>query len=153
MIDFLPIGVCVHRREDSNFETVNESLQLQVGEDKKTILEEGQSLIRNISDHSLYDLAAQKVKAFNRKEDENAICSYWQNLRLYDKMSYLYSHKIALNDQLTLTLGFDMSYFGKAGDFVADVLADIPHGQKGYQYFQTLTKREKEILNNASYCG
>lgn len=147
IIGLLPFMVIIHDRRSLHIKLVNAKVEQAIGYSNDEIVDKGPALIRKLSDISLFNHSIHKIKCFDQVADPQSVCSYWQNIKMYGKMSFVYSHKIILDDENHLTIGYAITEFGQMGTMISDILSDVAGGPNIWKKFQSLTKREKEILN------
>ncbi|MDZ7848265.1 MAG: LuxR family transcriptional regulator [Owenweeksia sp.] len=106
----------------------------------------GPGFIADLADAPIYKFALEKIAAFDQANDPNVACGYFHRLRLGNEMRWLYVHKVLLNDCSYLNIAYRLDQLGRPGKIIAQTLGDNLVSEVGWQRFQSLTKREKQIL-------
>lgn len=145
MLDFLPFSIFYNKRNSLDITFANDNI-LRKGPEIEKLVDIGASFLPKISCLLLYDRTIPKVKVFNKINDAESIFPYLQSLQVMGKMKYFYCNKIILDSNLYFNTGFfteDMGILGKS----IELLFDSKNTSKeSWLRFQSLTKREKEIL-------
>ena len=114
--------------------------------DRKEVVEGGLDLIKSISHLPTLQFAVSKIRSFEAAADHHSICSYLQYMKFHGKWQWMLTYKMFLNDKLYLNMGQEIEKFGGIGHIIRNTLGETMITQNGWQKFQSLTKREKEIL-------
>ena len=90
--------------------------------------------------------AQQIAKSFHSTNDHDAVCNYLQIVSFNKKMTPYYTNKVLIDDNLSLNASIFPLKFKGLDKVFKEI---IPFGQKKSELFlrfQSLTKREKEVL-------
>lgn len=143
--DFLPNPTYINDRKNLDYHYFSKSF-FSKGKEIEKLYTLGLSYLNTISNKTLLKQALNTSKKFNLRNDYNDVCNYLQSVSLNDKMTPFFSNKILINDELTL----NTTLFPSDSQLINKVFKElIPSGQDNlnkWLRFQTLTKREKEIL-------
>ncbi|WP_417886675.1 response regulator transcription factor [Zunongwangia sp.] len=143
--DFIQHPIYINDRVNHNYHFFSKSFYSK-GEEVAKLRELGKPYLKTISNTKLLIQSEQLAKKFHLKNDYNDVCTYLQSVQLNGKMTSYFTSKILINDQLTL----NTSLFPSDCQIMNKVFKElIPSGEdnlNNWLRFQTLTKREKEIL-------
>ncbi len=102
--------------------------------------------IYNISDEKVLENYMPKLKSYNFINDDKNVFSYLQRILILNKWQWLLTNKIILDENNFLNYTFNLNELGTAGNFLNNKLENTFSDINAWQKFQSLTKREKEIL-------
>jgi len=102
----------------------------------------------DISDTQIVKNYLPKLKKYNMISDEDAIFNYLQRMKVNDKWSWIITNKIILDNKKYLNYSYNLEDLGNAGLFLNNKLENTFSDINAWQKFQSLTKREKEILKH-----
>lgn len=145
MVDYFPNAIFLNDKESLKISFATKELFTK-GAEMEGVVKKGLGYVKKISCPVLYNRALGRAKLFNKLNDKEAIFPYLQNLKMNGEMKYFYANKIILDDQLYLNSGFfteDMGLVGKATELI---FKPIKNSEEMWLRFQSLTKREKQIL-------
>lgn len=146
IVDFLPQPVYVNDRETLEYE-VFADVFFSYGQELELLYEIGIEYLPSISNPHLYQNAVNKAKILNFKNDFDEVSDYLQCVSMNGSMVTYFTNKILLNE----TLSLNTTFFPHQQSGLEKMLKQIIPwgGEKSllqWQRFQTLTKREKEII-------
>ena len=143
--DYLPFPIYINERKLLNYNFFSKCF-FSKGVEIEKLYETGISYLDEISNPYLLQLSINKAKKFHHKNDFYSACSYLQEISLNKKMTPFFTNKILIDERLTL----NTTLFPLELESLEKIFKEIiPWGVDNYykwQKFQTLTKREKEIL-------
>lgn len=143
--DFMPFPVYINHRQTFEYEYLSDNL-FSRGEEVRNLSIKGLPYLYEISDLHFLEQAIETAKSFDQANDQYAICNYLQIISLNKKMTPYYTNKILIDENSTLNASiFPLEFQGL--DKIFKEL--IPYEQRTSELFvrfQSLTKREKEIL-------
>jgi DNA-binding CsgD family transcriptional regulator len=117
-----------------------------LGEEIENLHSLGNPYLKKISNLTLLKQAENLTKTFHLENDYNGVCNYLQSVSLNGKMTSYFTNKILINEKLTL----NSTLFPSDSQVINKIFKElIPSGQNNlnkWLRFQSLTKREKEIL-------
>ena len=143
--EYLPFPVYINQRKTSEYHFFNETF-LSQGREIEDLLTKGRKYLDEIAHPVLLKESCLKAVRLHENNDYNEICHYLQAIPLNKKITPFFTSKILINDELTLNVPFfptESIVFKKVFNEL------IPNGEKNlhkWLRFQTLTKREKEII-------
>ncbi len=143
---FIPHPVYISYRRSLDYHYFGKQLFNKGPEIQKLFLN-GRSYIKKISCPISLQHAENKSKKFHMMDDNGAICNYTQRLQLNNKMTYMFTNKVILNEHQTLSLCYMPEDLGKLGTILNDIAPKVFGSQKSFALFQSLTKQEKKIIN------
>ncbi|WP_405369417.1 response regulator transcription factor [Nonlabens sp. Asnod2-A12] len=143
--DFLPSPTYINCRDSHEYEFFSKSF-FSYGREIEKLYELGKSYLPEISNISLMKKAIYKADALHKDNDYESVCSYMQIISMNHNMTPYFTNKILIDEKLTL----NTSLFPNEYEAVEKIFREIiPWGKESFNRwnkFQTLTKREKEIL-------
>lgn len=143
--DYLPNGVHINNRDNFEYAYAN-SKMLTKGPEFEKVLKDGINYLYKISCPILLKSGINRTRLFNALRDFDAICNNPQRIRLNNKMTYVISNKLILNNDKYLNINSFMDEMGAVGKLYSEVLKPIHRNEQIWQQFQSLTKQEKRIL-------
>jgi DNA-binding CsgD family transcriptional regulator len=102
--------------------------------------------IVNISNKKVFKFARFKVVSFIQNDGPNSVCSTFQQLYLQNRNLWLNSNKFIIENGLSLNFSYDVLTLGEIGKKIINVITPLNENLNSWQKYQSLTKREKEIL-------
>lgn len=144
--EYLPYSIHVNNKETLDLIYCNDKL-LSKGPEMVTLKEVGATYLDKISCPKLLNLAKKKAKQFKVNQDFNEVVSYPQHLQVSDKMTFFYSNKLHLNSEYFFNISNFMDDLGALGSVFNSIFIVLQKSNIDWQCFQSLTKREKEILD------
>jgi len=143
--DYYPFPVYINDRKTLDYDFFNQSF-IKQGKEIENLISKGIDYLDKISNPILLKQSKAKAYQFHLNNDFNSVCNYMQAITLNNKMTPYFTSKILLNKKLSLNIPF----FNSENIIFQKVFKElIPSGEKNlnnWLRFQTLTKREKEIL-------
>ena len=143
--DYYPFPVYINERKTLDYHFYNDSFVNQ-GKEVEILVDKGINYLETISNKLLLAGAKLKAKQLDANNDHDAICHYLQVIMLNKKMTPFFTSKVLINNELTLNTPF----FPSGNAVFEKVFKElIPEGEESlnkWLRFQTLTKREKEIV-------
>ena len=143
--DYLPFPIYINHRVTARYTYFND-LIFSYGREIELLFQDGKKYLPSISDPYLMKRSFQKTKIFHLVDDYSGVCNYLQSISFNGQMTPFFTNKILLDEEYTLNVSSFMSKHDAVGKIFKDI---IPWGTKNFeiwQRFQTLTKREKEIM-------
>lgn len=145
MVDYLPYTLFINKKD--SLDIIYSSKELSSKSDElENLIVNGFSYLKSISCPVLYNIAVEKALQFKTLNDKDAVLPYLQSLQVNGEMKYFYASKIILDNDLYINSGFFTEEMGVLGKVVEKVFEPIENSQQNWLRFQSLTKREKEIL-------
>lgn len=145
MVDFLPQPVYVNNRVNLEYE-IFADVFFSYGQEMELLYEIGIEYLPSISNLYLYENAVKKAELLNLKNDFDEVSDYLQCVSMNGQMTTYFTNKILLNETLSLNTTFFPHQQSRLEKMLKEL---IPWGEKSlrqWQKFQSLTKREKEII-------
>lgn len=143
--DYLPNPIYVNDRVDFSYQFFSKSF-FSKGEEIEKLYTLGKPYLLTISNSILLKQAETIANKFHLENDYSDVCNYLQSISLNNKRTSYFTNKILINDKLTL----NVTLFPSDSQLISNVFKElIPLGEANlnkWLRFQTLTKREKEIL-------
>lgn len=143
--EFLPNPIYINERINLSHHFFSKSFYSK-GKEIENLFVLGKPYLQKISNLNLLEQAIKTAAKFHLENDYDAVCNYLQSISLNSKMTFYFTNKILINDELTL----NTTLFPSDNQIINKVFKElIPAGQENlnkWLRFQTLTKREKEIL-------
>jgi DNA-binding CsgD family transcriptional regulator len=87
-----------------------------------------------------------KIEKFEKQNDKNAMCSYYQLFEFENKNQWISSSKIITCDDNFFSLSYFLKDFAGFGDYIHEVLDTTFSDVNAWKKFQALSKKEKIIL-------
>ena len=143
--DYIPFSIHVNTKNSFDIVYANNKL-LNRGKEMEELAEIGGSYLPKISCPILFKESVKKATCFAQINDNNAVCSYLQNIKIMDEMTLFYTNKLILNDNLFFNVSSWANEMGSLGKLFTKIFNPIYNSQTSWLQFQSLTKREKEIL-------
>jgi len=145
MEDYLPYSIHINRRDNLDLEYANNKL-LGSCQEIENLLVKGSSYLLEISNLHLLESGIKKQNKFSFDNDLEAVCSFPQQIRMNDKMTFLYSQKLILNENQYFGITNFVDEMGAMGKIFSTIFDNSKNKQIAWQHFQTLTKQEKVVL-------
>ncbi|MFK8010439.1 MAG: response regulator transcription factor [Marinicellaceae bacterium] len=143
--DYYPFPVYINERKTSEYTFFNDAF-LNQGKEIEALLIEGRGSLEKIADNSLLKLSCIKAVKLHENNDYDTMCHYLQKVLINKEMTLFFTSKILIDEKLTLNVPF----FPKESLIFQKVFKELlPEGEESFnkwQRFQSLTKREKEII-------
>lgn len=143
--EYYPFPLYINDRKTLEYDFFNQSF-VNMGKEIEILLTKGIEYLDKISNPILLKQSKIKAYRFHQNNDYNCVCNYLQAISLNDKTTPYFTSKILINENLTLNIPF----INSENTIFQKVIKElIPSGEKNlnnFLRFQTLTKREKEIL-------
>ena len=143
---FLPLGINVNRRSDLFTLYTNKAWVDWVGQVPAL---NGYAIekVLELSDKKVSDIAFRKIRQFSHIDDHQTVCSYFQRILSHEGYNWYLSNKLFLDESTYLNLSYNLNALGLPGRYLKEVLGDSEEAPiTKWEKFQSLTKREKEIL-------
>jgi DNA-binding CsgD family transcriptional regulator len=87
-----------------------------------------------------------KIKNFEKQNDKNTMCSYYQLFEFENKNQWVSSSKIITSDNSFFSLSYFLEDFLSFGTYIHEVLDTTFSDVNAWKKFQALSKKEKIIL-------
>jgi len=145
LIDFIPYSIFINKKDNFDINYANDKL-LDKGPEMEELVKNGSSFLPDISCHILLQYAKNKAIKFKITDDNDAICSYLQQLKMMNKMTYFYSNKLHLDSNNYFNVSNCMHEMGNIGKVYSNIFSSFKSEQISWKKFQSLTKQEKVIL-------
>jgi DNA-binding CsgD family transcriptional regulator len=143
--EFLTQPIYINHRESLNYEYFSD-LFLSYGKEIENLFLKGSSYLPEISNLPLLNASLKKARKLHLNNDLEEVCNYLQCISLNGEMTPYFTNKILLNDEYSL----NSSFFLNENSAMEKIFKEIvPWGKDSliqWQRFQTLTKREKQII-------
>ncbi len=142
--DYLP-AIYFNERKSLKYKFFNEAL-LSKAKEIEDLYFYGRTYLDKVSDPYIQRIADKKVSEFNKLNCYNSTCEYVQVLSINGTMTPFFTNKVFVEDDLSLNTFVSIQDFGILKKLFKEI---IPWGKESYTNwlrFQTLTKREKQIL-------
>ncbi len=142
--EYLPFVVFQSERESLNWQWGNnfglEYFEVNQGEapDLSTLAKKANT---EILEHNI-----TKIKHFEKQNDKNAMCSYYQLFEFENKNQWVSSSKIITCDNNFFSISYFLEDFAGFGTYIHEVLDTTFSDINAWKRFQALSKKEKEIL-------
>lgn len=143
--DYLPYGVHINNRDNFEYAYANTKM-LTKGTEFKKVLNNGIDYLYKISCPKLLKKGIDRTQQFNQLQDFDALCTNPQRILLNNKMTFVISNKLILNNEKYLNINSFMDEMGSVGKLYNDILKPILKNDQIWQQFQSLTKQQKVIL-------
>lgn len=143
--DYIPISIHINKKENLNITYANNKLLLN-GPEMETLLEKGSSYLKEISCPVLLNNAIKKTADFKTLNDFDAICACPQQIQFNNIMSYFYSSKLHLDNELYFNVSNFIDELGNLSQLFTSIFSTLQNDQTLWLKFQSLTKQEKVIL-------
>ena len=143
--DYYPFPIYINGRKTYDYHLYNKSFSKHCKELEQVALF-GLDYLKTISHIGLMDRAIAKSTNLSVRNDHKEVCNYLQAVKLNGASTPFITSKILVNDELSLNTPFIPSEQNLYSKVFKELL---PEGEKELQQFlryQTLTKREKEIV-------
>lgn len=102
--------------------------------------------IKNISDLNILQIAMKKIRKFDQIADLNSICSTLQRVKFHKNFNWIIGNKMILDDRTYINTFYDIRELFSMGDKMLKILEPITDNLTNWQRFNSLSKREKELL-------
>jgi len=102
--------------------------------------------IINLSDKNIVNNYRSTIHNYNITDDASSICNFFQRMYLKNKWQWLLTNKIILEENVYLNCSYNINELSFVGDYLYNKLEHTFSDINAWQKFQSLTKREKEIL-------
>ncbi len=143
--DYLPCSIHVNRRDNLDLEYANKKL-LNRCQEMENLLVKGSSYLLEISNINILESGIAKQNRFSLINDVESVCSFPQELRMNNKMTFIYTEKLLLNEDLYFGVTNFVEEMGSIGKLFHTVFDCPKNEQVSWQRFQSLTKQEKIII-------
>ncbi|EAS19874.1 helix-turn-helix transcriptional regulator [Nonlabens mediterrranea] len=143
--DYLPSPTYINYRDSHEYEFFSKSF-FSYGKEIETLYELGKSYLPEISNIGLMKKAINKAEVLHKNNDYESVCSYMQIISMNREMTPYFTNKILIDRKLTLNTSLFLNEYEHLENIFKEI---IPWGKENlerWNKFQTLTKREKEIL-------
>lgn len=143
--DYLQFPIYVNDRQTIKYHYFSNTF-FSKGKEIENLYTTGLPYLKKISHPFLLEKSLKKAKTFDLLNDYNSVCNYLQSISLNGRMTSFFTNKILIDDKLTL----NTTLFSTDSVFAEKIFKElIPSGEENlnkWLRFQTLTKREKQIL-------
>ncbi len=143
--DYFPFPVYICARKTSDYYFFNEAF-LSQGKEVEELLTKGRAYLDTIANQSLLKEACEKAVQLHNSNDYDALCHYLQAIPLNGETTPFFTSKLLLDEEQTLNIPF----FPTESLIFQKVFKELlPAGEENlnkWLRFQTLTKREKQII-------
>ncbi|MCC1483429.1 response regulator transcription factor [Winogradskyella immobilis] len=145
MQGFFPFPVFIKNENTHNYNYVNHNF-LSAAPEMDRLVKEGKDYLLEISNKPLLELTWLKTAMFYRNPDEKAILSNLQQSRLYDTNTFYLTNKAIVDEHFSINIALIANQFSGLENTFQELIPDLKKDTQLFLKFQTLTKREKEIL-------
>lgn len=143
--DYFPFPVYICARQTSEYHFFNQAF-LKQGKEIEELLTKGRVYLDTIANLPLLEEACEKAVQLHNNNDYDALCHYLQAIPLNGEMTPFFTSKLLIDEQQTLNIPF----FPTESLIFQKVFKELlPAGEENlnkWLRFQTLTKREKQII-------
>jgi len=142
-----PFFVFTNDRNTKNYAKVNPIiLEAYSDENFNEIKNDTYRNVRKIANESVFEYATNQIRIFDKKNEFNKICTTYQYMKIFGKWEWLLVNKLLIDKYEAFNVSYTLSDFGVFGKKVSDQLNIFIKDSNSWQKFNSLTKREKEVL-------
>tara|TARA_R110002049_G_scaffold300838_1_gene492464 strand:- start:653 stop:1345 length:693 start_codon:yes stop_codon:yes gene_type:complete len=145
LVDYIPTALHINRKDNFNITYANHKL-IKRGQELENLVEKGTRYLKEISCPILMQNAINKANNFKLIDDRQATCTYTQHLKVNNKMTYFYTNKLHLNDNLYFNASTFLDEIVGISKLVTSIFSSLQTNQTSWLQFQSLTKQEKNII-------
>lgn len=143
--DYMPQPVYINDRRSLDYHYFNE-IFFSYGPEIRRLYMEGKSYLPEISNSALLKNALLQAKILDQSNDFNQVSNYLQIIKINKKSTPFYTNKVLIDNHLSInTTLFPYQYKNLESIFKSVLPEDIDDFVY-WQKLQSLTKREKEII-------
>lgn len=102
--------------------------------------------IKNISDLNILQISLKKIRIFDQIADSHSICSTLQRVKFHKSFNWIIGNKMILDHKTYINTFYDIRELFSMGDKMLKILEPITDNLTNWQRFNSLSKREKELL-------
>ncbi len=144
--EVLPFVINLNRRKDLATHYCNGVLEDYMQMPENQIREKGFERIIEISDPKVLSLTLQRIDQFEETANMGDAATFLQRLIFRGRWTWYHSHKLKLDAENYLNLGFPLAMLGAPGRHLENVFGQSPISDEDWQRFHSLTRRERQIL-------
>tara|TARA_B100000809_G_scaffold266760_2_gene331305 strand:- start:40234 stop:40899 length:666 start_codon:yes stop_codon:yes gene_type:complete len=142
--DFMPNLVYINGRTTKEYMYTNgKSLK---SPEIDMLFDKGGSYLPEISCPILFKSAILKRTQFCKENDFDRSLPFFQGIKMYNQMTYIYTSKLLLDDNLFFNISNKVNELGEFGKRISSVFDVLLKDLVAWQRFQALTKQEKIII-------
>ncbi|MBU2927258.1 response regulator transcription factor [Winogradskyella psychrotolerans] len=145
LADYIPTAIHINRKDNFDITYANHKL-INRGQELENLVEKGTTYLKEISCPLLMQNAINKANIFKLIDDRQATCTYTQHLKVNNKMTYFYTNKLHLNDNLYFNASNFLDEIAGINNLVSSIFSSLRNNQTCWLQFQSLTKQEKNII-------
>jgi DNA-binding CsgD family transcriptional regulator len=102
--------------------------------------------ILDISDTYVFENYKKIIKGYDKTDDRYKSCQFFQRLYMDGRWKWIITHKQILNSEEYLNLSYALEDHDTIGKYLLRTLDTTFKDEKCWQKFQSLSKRERQIL-------
>jgi DNA-binding CsgD family transcriptional regulator len=142
----LPFYITLNKRKNLNTTYVSTVFQDLIETDVDELMKFGFERIKQISDKTVLERAIKIIDQYNMNGTPFDMCSYLQRIKFNREFSWVSTYKTIFDDKLYFNVGYPIERIGKPGQVLSNILDDVFVIRQGWEIFESLSLREKEIL-------
>jgi len=142
--EFMPYYIFTNYRQDLTYNFANEASKIAL--ETNDVSQISLSEIKRRFEPELTDHVFKSIQRFDKVSDKHSLCSTFQKFRINGKMTWIIGNKKIISDNSFFNLQYKLNDLGNVGLKLLKILDPIDKDTRIWQKFQSLTKKEKEIL-------
>lgn len=152
VVDFMPMMITISKVKGFSFTFVNHYCQEFINNERDYILDKGFEYTSRLVHPENLVYQKKQLAAFAQADSGAKLLSYFQYLKGEARKDYQWflTYKKFLSRELYFSMSHNLSQLGKASVILSDFLGDLALTPHAYLRYQSLTNREKEILQFVS---
>jgi len=152
VIDFFPLMVSSNDVDGWSFRMVNQSFAEYFERDKQFLLEVDNAYSTKLVHPESLAYISQFLKNHPYESSKSQVITYYQNARKSRDQEYAWflTYKKFLDKDHYFSLYHTLTELGRTGRILRDFLGEVPVSITNYLRYQSLTNREKEVLNHVA---
>jgi len=141
---YLPSHIFLNDKHKLNYKYANPiTLQtLEVDTYEEMTLDK----ILRISDMNVFQNASITIKKFDKISDFHSICSTIQRVKFQKSYNWIIGNKMIIDETTYINSFYDVRELFSMGDKMLNILEPITDNLENWQRFNSLSKREKQLL-------
>ncbi len=145
VVDYLPFPVYINHRKTLEYKHFSKTF-FSRGKEIEDLYLIGSAYLDKISNLKFLEIAKNKAKAFDELDDFDATCSYLQIIKLNKEFTPFFTHKIFLDDRLTLNNTLFPKEIEPLQNVFKELFGEHFNEVDTFLRLQQLTKTEKKIM-------
>jgi DNA-binding CsgD family transcriptional regulator len=142
--DYLPNCIHINKRENLDYTFYN--INSLKSPEMEVLFEKGNEYLSKISCPLLLEKGIEKIKFFEVENSHDATCSFVQGVKMHNSMTYVFTNKLLLDEDLYFNISNKLNEFGGLGRIINSVFHTQLKDLNSWQRFLSLTKQEKRII-------